>query len=111
MTWFVAELTGKVVAFSSMQKHEVSALYVHPDYQNRGIGAKLLGRVEAEAVRCGIYRLTLFASINSRRFYEAQGYRVTREVLYPLNDEENMTTLAMEKELPGRYSFDKPLDL
>jgi putative acetyltransferase len=99
MTWFVAELSGKVVGFSSMQKHEVSALYVHPDYQGKGIGSKLLTRVEAEAVRHGIHRLTLFASMNSRHFYEAHGYHVTREMLYPLNDEESMTTLAMEKDL------------
>jgi GNAT superfamily N-acetyltransferase len=101
MTWFVAELSGKVVGFSSIQKHEVSALYVHPDHQNKGIGSKLLARVEAEAIRHGIHRLTLFASMNSRQFYESHGYRVIREMLYPLNDGESMTTLSMEKELPG----------
>lgn len=100
MTWFVAELSGKVVGFSSMQKHEVSALYVHPDYQGTGIGSKLLARVETEALKHGISRITLFASMNSRHFYEAHGYHVIREVLYPLNNEDCMTTLAMEKELP-----------
>ncbi len=101
MTWFVAELAGTVVGFSSMEKNEVSALYVHPDHQNRGIGSKLLARVETEAARQGIRHLTLFASVNSRKFYEAHGYHVTREIIYPLNDEESMTTLSMDKALTG----------
>lgn len=50
-------------------------LYVHKDYQGRGVAAALCDALE-QAVQCEAY--TTHASITARPFFEKRGYRVVR---------------------------------
>lgn len=50
-------------------------LYVHADYQRKGIGSMICDRLE-RAVRG---RIVTHASITARPFFEARGYQVVRE--------------------------------
>lgn len=85
---------------------EIYALYVHLDYQRRGVGHQLIGAVADHFAQQGIAALqigTLKTNAPARRFYEALGGRVVgerdieeagfqlREVIYGWSD---LTTLA-----------------
>ena len=74
---FVAEEDGTVVGFGDIDSSGyLDRLYVHRDFQRRGVASALCvaleGAVEAE-------RFVTHASITARPFFESMGYGVVRE--------------------------------
>ena len=57
----------------------VHSLFVHAEYQSRGIGSGLLEQAEAYAHMQGAVRITSEVSLTARPFFERKGYRVDRE--------------------------------
>jgi predicted GNAT family N-acyltransferase len=53
---------------------KIQRMAVVDDVRGRGVGAALLGFLEAEAKRRGASRLTLWAQVRARPFYERAGY-------------------------------------
>lgn len=51
-------------------------LYVHKDYQRMGVASRLLGELESV---CAAERITTYASVTARPFFEAMGYIALRE--------------------------------
>jgi len=78
----VAERDGDVVGWGWVrpERCEVSAVYVHPDHARDGLGTRLLDRLEAEAADDGCDALSLWASLPSVGFYDANGYERVRRV-------------------------------
>jgi ribosomal protein S18 acetylase RimI-like enzyme len=74
----------------------VSSVFVHPDYQGRGVGAKLMDAIETAANAQSGSALTLQSSITAQAFYAKRGFTVVRETFY---GEER--TIHMSKDLPG----------
>jgi ribosomal protein S18 acetylase RimI-like enzyme len=67
--------TMAVIGFLASTPNIVSHLYVHVEYQNKGIGSRLLNLAKQESD--GSLRLfTLKSNTNAQRFYESQGFRV-----------------------------------
>jgi GNAT superfamily N-acetyltransferase len=62
---WVVESEKRPVAFMAMREDFIDHLYVHPDYQNRGIGQALLEH---------IWLYTLQSNLQARRFYEKNGF-------------------------------------
>jgi GNAT superfamily N-acetyltransferase len=62
----------------------VTALFVRPCEAGRGLGARLLARIEAEARAAGARRLTVVAARGAVPFYAAHGWQVGRPVGSPL---------------------------
>jgi ribosomal protein S18 acetylase RimI-like enzyme len=78
----VAESDGKPVAFMAMRDNFIDHLYVHPDYQQRGIGKNLLElahRLSPEHV----WLYTLQVNTNARAFYEKNGFVAEKFGLSP----------------------------
>lgn len=50
-------------------------LYVHKEYQNNQIATKLCDQLEKFVT----VKITTYASISAREFFEKRGYRVIRE--------------------------------
>jgi ribosomal protein S18 acetylase RimI-like enzyme len=70
---FVVESDRKPVAFMAMRADFIDHLYVHPEYQKRGIGKELLDfarRLSPEH----IWLYTLQINENARAFYEKNGF-------------------------------------
>ncbi len=71
-TW-VVELEGRPVAFMAIRSDFIDHLYVHPDYQNRGIGKALL-RHARQISPDHLWLYTLQVNRNARAFYEKNGF-------------------------------------
>lgn len=71
----VAELNGEIVGFGSITASGcLDLLFVHKDYQNRGIAAKL-----CDALEQGFPALVTYSSITAKPFFEKRGYTVKSE--------------------------------
>lgn len=73
----VALECGKIVGFGDMDRNGyLDRLYVHRDYQGKGIAAAICGQLEG---RFPAKRITTYASVTAKPFFEKRGYRVVRE--------------------------------
>jgi GNAT superfamily N-acetyltransferase len=97
--FFIAVMDNRIIGFSVLYEDMVRAVYVHPIFVRQKVGAMLLKAVEEKARSQGLKRLHLTASLNSRLFYEDQGYRVIGEADFSLNDYLSMRCYKMEKDL------------
>lgn len=96
-TWcaFVAIISGRVVGTGSLNGQTVSSVYVHPDYQGRGIATKLMDAVEDAANVQSQATLSVQSSITARSFYAKRGFEIVREGFF---GEE--PTIVMSKDIP-----------
>lgn len=73
----VAVADDKIVGFGDMdQGGYLDRLYVHRDYQGRGIAAAICDRLEKASLSDGF---STHASITARPFFEKRGYQVIRK--------------------------------
>lgn len=95
----VAEEDGRLVGFGDMdQNGYLDRLYVHKDYQGRGIAKALCdclenrGREVQKAGGC----FTTHASITARPFFERRGYQTVKEQQVECRGQK-LTNYVMEK--------------
>ena len=73
----VAEMDGKIVGFGDMDKTGyLDRLYVHKDYQRRGVATAICDALEQNTKAA---EFITHASITARPFFEKRGYTVVRE--------------------------------
>lgn len=98
-TVYVATLSQEVVGFAavSIARREVRALYIDPAFAGRGLGARLLRRLELVARALGLRELRLAATLNAIRFYERCGW--TRDPRAPAGSK--VRCVPMRKRLQG----------
>jgi len=70
---WVAEMDRRVVAFMAMRNEFIDQLYVHPGYQNRGIGKALLDCARQLSPE-HLWLYTLQINLSARVFYENNGF-------------------------------------
>jgi ribosomal protein S18 acetylase RimI-like enzyme len=97
-TWcaFVAIVNGCVVGTGSLNGQTVTSVYVHPDYQGRGIATKLMDAVENAANAQSQRTLSVQSSVTAKAFYAKRGFKIVREGFF---GEE--LTILMSKDIPG----------
>jgi N-acetylglutamate synthase-like GNAT family acetyltransferase len=83
-TWhaFVAIVDGRVVGTAGLSCPSVKSVFVHPDYQRRGVATKLMGEVENAALALSVCSLDVQSSITAQPFYAIRGFNIVREELY-----------------------------
>ena len=65
-----------IVGFGDIDKTGyLDRLYVHADYQGKGVATAICNRLE-QAVQC---KITTHASITAKPFFEKRGYKVVKE--------------------------------
>lgn len=73
----IAVKNGEIVGFGDMDETGyLDRLYVHKDYQKRGIAFAICGRLE-RAAECD--RIFTHASVTALPFFLKRGYRIIRE--------------------------------
>ncbi len=92
----VYQENGRIVGVTGLNKGELRSLYVLPEFQQKGIGTKLLKAVEQKASQKGYTELSLEANPSAKPFYERLGYRKTKESKIK---DIGIKVILMEKEL------------
>jgi putative acetyltransferase len=95
----VAELEGVTVGFSDLHwDGHIERLYVHPEFQRRGVARALLHYLESRAKHLGLRRLYSEVSITARPVFEAAGFKMIVSQTISVRGEE-MLNYRMEKRL------------
>jgi len=89
---FVCQQDDRVVGTIALGGDRLRTLFVDPDLQHTGIGARLVDHLEAHARKAGVRELTLSSSLTARGFYERLGYR-----LIALEERDGVSTFLMGK--------------
>lgn len=84
--FLVGVLADEVVAMGGYQPRsetcaEIRRMRVHPEYQGRGYGKRMLNELEAHAIERGFKELVLYTNsklVAARELYTTHGYVVTR---------------------------------
>lgn len=77
---YIAEINHKIVGFCTLdQENYIDLLFVHKDFQHRGIAGKLYTFTEQEARNQNEKSLTAHVSKTARSFFEKMGFKVIKE--------------------------------
>lgn len=94
-----AKVIGVLVLITQNQSLLVDKVAVHPDYQGRGLGRKLMALAEEEARRLRFTTVTLYTNermTENIELYEKLGYMETDRKM-----EQGYQRVYMRKALPG----------
>lgn len=73
----VSSIDGIIVGFGDIDKNGyLDRLYIHKDYQGKGIATALCDKLEKYF---NVDKITTHASITAKYFFEKRGYRVLKE--------------------------------
>lgn len=97
-TYFVAEIDGKPVGICGLDQAKIRTLFIDLNYQDRGIGKKLLSRILKEAKSKGVKKLITWSTFYARHFYSKFGFEEVKEIKLP-EGKEDMVLIEMEKDL------------
>ena len=71
---------GNIIGFSSMNTDGyLHSMFVHKDWQGKGVATLLLSEVEKMARRYEVHKINVEVSITARPFFEKRGYKVVKE--------------------------------
>ncbi|RHJ79132.1 GNAT family N-acetyltransferase [Parabacteroides sp. AM08-6] len=71
---------SQIVGFSSITPQGyLHSMFVHKDFQDKGIATMLLEEIERYAISNGIMRIASEVSLTARPFFEKRGYIVEKE--------------------------------
>jgi GNAT superfamily N-acetyltransferase len=92
---WLSEQGGIIAGFIAFRPGWVDHLYVHPDFQGRGIGSGLLewAKVSADSLRLWTFQ----CNVGARRFYERHGFQVEEETDGSRNEERQPDVLYFWK--------------
>ena len=95
----VAEENNIIVGFGDMDNNGyLDRLYVHKDYQGKGIATAITTELERQSEIQGIFIFSTHASITAKPFFEKHGYHVVGENKVICNGVE-LVNFIMEKHL------------
>lgn len=97
--FLIVEKDNRMAGFCILYESIIRALHIHPLFVRQGIGSMLLRIAENEARKEGVQILHVTASLNSRTFYEKNGFRLVSRGDFPLPGNLTMHCLKMEKAL------------
>jgi putative acetyltransferase len=85
---FVAEIGGAIAGFIDVEPDgHIDRLFVHPDFQRRGVANTLIEYVVDYARSNHQTRLFVEASITARSSFERQGFQVVSDQIVEFNGE------------------------
>lgn len=88
---------SRMVGFSSMNKDGyLHSMFVHKDWQGKGVATQLLSEVEHIARQLGVAEITSEVSLTARPFFEKKGYEIVKMQKHRANKLE-LTNFIMRK--------------
>lgn len=90
---------GRMIGFSSMNSAGyLHSMFVHKEWQGRGVATLLLSEVERKAREYGVREITSEVSLTARPFFEKKGYQVVTAQKHRANRLE-LTNFVMRKQI------------
>ena len=90
---------SQIVGLSSITSQGyLHSMFVHKDFQGKGIATMLLEEIERYAITAGIVRITSEVSLTARPFFEKKGYVVEGEQKRKAN-QLSLTNFRMAREV------------
>jgi putative acetyltransferase len=84
---WVAVENEKVIGFCDHNfKCELDGLYIHKDFQGKGIGKKLLKKAEDSMKKIGCKIIKIISTITAKTFYQKNGYKVIKKSSHQIED-------------------------
>lgn len=74
--FIIAEDAHQIIGFASLGNNYLDLLYIHKDFQRKGIAQLLYNEIEKQAIEKGIRLLISDVSITAKPFFEKQGFSV-----------------------------------
>lgn len=97
--FLIAIIQDIIVGFGSIQDGDyLDVLFVHKDFQRRGIANKIYSALEKEAKKSGSTKIISNVSITAKPFFEKKGFLVIKEKIVELLHIE-MTNYRMRKNI------------
>lgn len=75
----VVEYQDNIIGTGSLLQDEIQSVFIHPDFQQLGLGTQLMIRLEEYARQRSIQEIQLYALTLSRSFFEKLGYHTISE--------------------------------
>jgi predicted N-acetyltransferase YhbS len=94
-TIFVAVENDKVIGTASLKDDTVFTVFVNPNIHGKGIGSKLMDKVESLAKKNGYKIIKVPSALTSFEFYKKRGYKKIKVV----HSKDHGDTIEMEKKL------------
>jgi len=82
----VAKERNEVRGTGALVENELRNVFVDPDYQNQGIGKRIVQHLERKAMEKGFGEIWLVSSITARNFYRHIGYSDIKDVQERIGD-------------------------
>lgn len=82
----VIEHDGDIVGTGSLVDYDIQGVFIHPDFQQQGLGKKLMCALEKEAQSKKFKEVTLDISLPSKQFYQDIGYTVIEECSFEVDN-------------------------
>ena len=98
---FIAINNGKIIGFADYRKEDLQGLYIHKDYIGKGVGTKLLKRLEKDAYKNGVRTMYCISTITAQNFYEKNGYETLKKTRYRIK-KQRLIVYKMRKTLKER---------
>ena len=95
---FVAEENKKIIGYISLSGNEIKKCFVLPKYHKRGIGRKLVFKIEKIAKIKGIKKLVLYSNFYTEKFYKKCGFKRLKIIWENVGDLK-FKQIYMEKKL------------
>jgi GNAT superfamily N-acetyltransferase len=94
------ESDGHIVATGTLTgEGKITRVYVRPDLQGRGLGKRIMARLEQHARDQGRQSVFLYSSLVAKRFYESLGYRLRAAKTATMDDDERLDYFEMDKSM------------
>jgi putative acetyltransferase len=100
-TYLLAEQAGRAVGYAALRGDELTAVFVRPGLQGRGVGRALVDAAVRRARRGGHRRLRVIAASGAVGFYAALGFRAGARVRAPLPGGLSLAAVRMRLRLDG----------
>ena len=96
---FVAIEKGKIIGYGEYRDKHIAGLYISRNNLGKGIGRKLLNKLEQHAFKKGIKTIMCFSTITAHKFYEKNGYKtIKKNTKYQIGNQK-LTIYEMKKRL------------
>jgi len=92
-------VTDRIVGTATLLGSEIKRVFVDPSFHRNGLGTLLIETLEHEALKNGIKKISLSASLPSKQFYDTLGYITECRTFLLVQHEKRLEYYTMIKNL------------